>query len=180
MTSALIVGLLLALQPMVTSDSDCPSTHDIEDNLSVLLPANEARPGNAVVMSRSDGIAIQLQPEGAEPSDERSIAVGSRCEDRAQAAAVEMKPLELNSLVDDAMLLLASSSSEGTRLLINLCDGELSIRGDSSQMSQVIHNLVLNAIQAVDKRGRVNITTRKTGGKGQAAGGKKTAGRNQG
>ena len=88
MTSALIVGLLLALQPMVTSDSDCPSTHDIEDNLSVLLPANEARPGNAVVMSRSDGIAIQLQPEGAEPSDERSIAVGSRCEDRAQAAAV--------------------------------------------------------------------------------------------
>jgi hypothetical protein len=88
MTPASIVGLLLALQPTVTSDSDCPSTRDIEDNLSVLLPANGIRPGNAVVMSRSDGIAIQLRPEGAEQSDDRSIAVGSGCEDRAKAAAV--------------------------------------------------------------------------------------------
>jgi hypothetical protein len=88
MTPALIVGLLLALQPKVTSDSDCPSTRDIEDNLSVLLPATVARQGTAVVTSRSDGIAIQLQPEGAEQSDERSIAVGSGCADRAKAAAV--------------------------------------------------------------------------------------------
>jgi hypothetical protein len=88
MTPASIVGLLLALQPSVTSDSDCPSTRDIEDNLSVLLPANGTRPGNAVVMSRADGIAIQLRPEGAEQSDDRSIAVGSGCEDRAKAAAV--------------------------------------------------------------------------------------------
>ena len=38
-------GLLLAVQPMVTSDSNCPSTRDIEDNLAVLLPAEVARPG---------------------------------------------------------------------------------------------------------------------------------------
>jgi hypothetical protein len=88
MTPALIVGLLLAFQPQVTSDSDCPSTRDIEDNLSVLLPANGTRPGTAVVMSRGDGIAILLQPEGAEQNDERSIAVGSGCADRAKAAAV--------------------------------------------------------------------------------------------
>jgi hypothetical protein len=88
MTPASIVGLLLALQPSVISDSDCPSARDIEDNLSVLLPANGTRPGNAVVMSRSDGISIQLRPEGAEQSDDRSIAVGIGCEDRAKAAAV--------------------------------------------------------------------------------------------
>jgi hypothetical protein len=88
MTPGLIFGVLLAVQPMVTSDSNCPSTRDIEDNLAVLLPAEVARPGSAVVMSRNDGIAIQLRPEGAQETEERSIAVGSGCEDRARAAAV--------------------------------------------------------------------------------------------
>lgn len=88
MTPASIVGLFVALQPTVTSDSDCPSTRDIEDNLSVLLPAEMVRPGTAVVASRADGLVIQLRPEGAEQSDSRSIAVGSGCEERAKAAAV--------------------------------------------------------------------------------------------
>ena len=88
MIAGLIFGLLLAVQPTVTSDSNCPSTRDIEDNLAVLLPAEVARPGSAVVMSRTDGIAIQLRPEGAQETEERSIAVGSGCEDRARAAAV--------------------------------------------------------------------------------------------
>ena len=45
-------------------------------------------------------------------------------------------------------------------MLIDLCDGELSVRGDSTQLSQVVYNLVLNAIQAVDKRGRVCVRTK--------------------
>jgi hypothetical protein len=88
MTPASIVGLFLALQPTVTSDSDCPSTREIEDNLSVLLPAEMVRPGTAVVASRADGLVIELRPEGSEQSEERSIAVGSGCEERAKAAAV--------------------------------------------------------------------------------------------
>ena len=88
MTLGLIFGLLVAFQPTVTSDSSCPSTRDIEDNLAVLLPAEVARPGTAVVMSRGDGIAIRLRPEGGQETAERLIAVGSGCEDRARAAAV--------------------------------------------------------------------------------------------
>jgi hypothetical protein len=88
MTPASIVALLLALQPRVASDSNCPSASDIEDNLSVLLPAEMVRPGTAAVISRADGLAIHLQPEGTEQSEERSIAVGSGCEERAKAAAV--------------------------------------------------------------------------------------------
>jgi hypothetical protein len=56
--------------------------------LSVLLPAEVVRPGTVAVMSRADGLAIHLQPEGTEQSEERSIAVGSGCEERAKAAAV--------------------------------------------------------------------------------------------
>jgi hypothetical protein len=88
MTPLSIVALLLALQPHVASDSNCPSASAIEENLSVLLPAEVVRPGTAAVMSRADGLAIHLQPEGSEQSEERSITVGSGCEERAKAAAV--------------------------------------------------------------------------------------------
>jgi hypothetical protein len=88
MTPASIVALLLALQPHVASDSNCPSASAIEENLSVLLPAEAVRPGTATVISRADGLAIHLQPEGTEQSEERSITVGSGCEERAKAAAV--------------------------------------------------------------------------------------------
>ena len=88
MSPASIVALFVALQPRVSSDSNCPSASDIEDNLSVLLPAEMVRPGTVAVMSRPDGLAIHLQPEGTEQSEERSITVGSACEERAKAAAV--------------------------------------------------------------------------------------------
>jgi len=86
MTPASIVALLLALQPHVASDSNCPSASAVEENLSVLLPAELVRPGTAAVISRADGLAIHLQPEGTEQSEERSITVGSGCEERAKAA----------------------------------------------------------------------------------------------
>ena len=54
----------------------------------MLLPAEVARPGTVVVVSRAEHLLIELRPEGAEQSGERSIAVGSECEGRAKAAAV--------------------------------------------------------------------------------------------
>jgi signal transduction histidine kinase len=78
---------------------------------------------------------------------------------RAQVAPMSLKPVDFNATVDEAMLLLASSASEGTRLMIELTDGELSVSGDSTQLSQVVYNIVLNAIQAVEKRGRISVMT---------------------
>jgi|SRR5579862_1887286 len=79
---------------------------------------------------------------------------------RQQVAPSEMTTVDFNATVDESMLLLASSASEGTRLTIDLCDGELPVRGDATQLSQVVYNLVLNAIQAVEKRGRVSVRTK--------------------
>lgn len=78
---------------------------------------------------------------------------------RKQVAPTEMVAVDFNATVDESTLLLASSASEGTRLMIDLCDGELPVRGDATQLSQVVYNIVLNAIQAVDKRGRVTVRT---------------------
>ncbi len=88
-----------------------------------------------------------------------TIVEGFLTQARAQVAPMQSKTVDLNATVDESMLLLASSANEGTRLMINVCDGELPVKGDATQLSQVVYNLVLNAIQAVDKRGRITVAT---------------------
>jgi len=78
---------------------------------------------------------------------------------RAQVAPMQQKAVDVNATVDESMLLLVSSANEGTRLIIDLCEKELFVRGDPTQISQVVYNLVLNAMQAVEKRGRIHVTT---------------------
>ncbi len=89
-----------------------------------------------------------------------SIVEGFLNTARAQVAPTEMKSVDFNATVDESLLLLAASASEGTRMMIDLCDGDLPVSGDGTQLSQVVYNLVLNAIQAVDKRGRVSVRTK--------------------
>ncbi|MCY3018429.1 MAG: GAF domain-containing protein [Planctomycetota bacterium] len=108
-----------------------------------------------------------LPPETAQDVEmiERQIArleaivEGFLATARAQASPEQFKAMDLNATVDEALLLLASSAGEGTRLAVNLCPGELKVRGDPTQLSQAVYNLVLNAIQAVGKHGRVTVTT---------------------
>lgn len=88
---------------------------------------------------------------------------------RSQVEPSDMQSIDFNSTVDESMLLLASSASEGTRLIIELCDGALPVRGDGTQLSQVVYNIVLNAIQAVDKRGRVCVRTKLIAENGKSA-----------
>jgi two-component system sensor kinase FixL len=78
---------------------------------------------------------------------------------RNQSAPTQFKDVDLNATVDEALLLLASSCHEGTRLMADLMPGELTVRGDPTQLSQVVYNLALNAVQAVGRHGRVNVTT---------------------
>ena len=90
-----------------------------------------------------------------------TIVEGFLATARTQRAASELKVVDLNNTVDESMLLLASAASEGTRLTIDVDDNALRVVGDPTQLSQVVYNLVLNAIQAVEKRGRINVSTRK-------------------
>ncbi|GMV83219.1 MAG: hypothetical protein AMXMBFR7_44030 [Planctomycetota bacterium] len=81
---------------------------------------------------------------------------------RAHATIREPKPLDLNAVIDESLLLLATSAHEGTRLMCELAEGELPTTGDPMQLSQAVYNLVLNALQAVAQlnpngRGRVEI-----------------------
>ncbi len=80
--------------------------------------------------------------------------------DYARLPAAQMLPLDLNELAGEVMALYGQALDNG--LLLARLDGSLpAILGDSTQLRQVIHNLVQNALDAVADRpdGQVELRT---------------------
>jgi nitrogen fixation/metabolism regulation signal transduction histidine kinase len=80
--------------------------------------------------------------------------------DYARLPAVRLQPLDLNGLVAEVLALYGQAQEQG-RLGTDLAAGLPAIVGDATQLRQVIHNLVQNALDAVADRpeGRVTIAT---------------------
>ncbi|KNZ31338.1 MAG: histidine kinase [Methylibium sp. NZG] len=80
--------------------------------------------------------------------------------DYARLPAAQLRPLDLNGLVAEVLGLYATAQESG-RLHAGLGEAVPAIVGDSTQLRQVIHNLVQNALDAVAERadGRVRVTT---------------------
>jgi len=80
--------------------------------------------------------------------------------DYARLPAAQLKPLDLNALVSEVLGLYVTSQESG-RLHAELGAGLPLIVGDSTQLRQVIHNLVQNGLDAVADRpdGRVLVRT---------------------
>jgi len=87
MMSAVLLGVLVVAHPIVASHVDCPSSRDIESQLSVLLP-DTAQPGTVVVSASTDGLLVDLRPDNSAFAALRTLTVGSDCEERARAVAV--------------------------------------------------------------------------------------------
>ena len=80
--------------------------------------------------------------------------------DYARLPAAQMKPLDLNPLVAEVLALYGQAHDRG-QLVARLGEGLPRIMGDATQLRQVIHNLVQNALDAVAERadGRVEVST---------------------
>jgi len=80
--------------------------------------------------------------------------------DYARLPAGQMKPLELNPLVAEVLGLYGHAQDSGL-LTARLAPGLPRLLGDATQLRQVIHNLVQNALDAVADRagGRVEVST---------------------
>lgn len=80
--------------------------------------------------------------------------------DYARLPAAQMLPLDLNGLIAEVLALYGQAQDNGI-LVARLEPGLPRIQGDSTQLRQVIHNLVQNALDAVSDRpdGLVEIVT---------------------
>ncbi len=80
--------------------------------------------------------------------------------DYARLPAAVMAPLDLNALVSEVLGLYATAL-DADRLHAELDDTLPAILGDSTQLRQIVHNLVQNALDAVAERsdGRVRVHT---------------------
>ena len=83
--------------------------------------------------------------------------------DYARLPAARLAPLDLNALVNDVIALYPDAVEQG-RLRVQLETGLPTLMGDASQLRQVIHNLVQNALDAVSDRpdGRVVVDTKQS------------------
>ena len=80
--------------------------------------------------------------------------------DYARLPAAHLMPIELNALVTEVLALYGSAQEAG-QLHAELAPALPAIVGDSTQLRQVIHNLVQNALDAVAEQadGRVRVCT---------------------
>lgn len=82
----------------------------------------------------------------------------------ARLPVADLKPLDLNKLVYDvAQLYIATQEQRKTlQIVMNLAENIPLIKGDASQLRQVLHNLLQNAIDAVETKEiqKVLITTK--------------------
>jgi nitrogen fixation/metabolism regulation signal transduction histidine kinase len=80
--------------------------------------------------------------------------------DYARLPAAKLQVLDLNALVQDVMALYAAAQEQG-RIETRLQDALPEIEGDPTQLRQVVHNLVQNALDSVNDRtdGHVVVLT---------------------
>src|SRR5690606_5262533 len=69
-------------------------------------------------------------------------------------------PLDINAAVRRSMQILSSQQTEGVEINLELSEGRMPRASiDPEKLRQVLLNLVQNAIQAMDGRGKVTIST---------------------
>lgn len=79
-------------------------------------------------------------------------------------SAVELKPDDLNSVMEEALELFDEELATGSiRLVKDLYKGALPVLADRDQLKIAFDNLIANAIQSMEKGGTLTVSTSRTG-----------------
>lgn len=132
--------------------------HEINEPLEGIL-------GFAQLARRAPGL-----PAAAQPDLDRVVTEALRARDIvrrlllfARQAPSHRGPVELNAVVRGIQAFLDQRCrAAGVELAVSLGRGAGTVVGDETQLSQVVVNLAVNAIQAMPGGGRLSVATRGT------------------
>ena len=78
-------------------------------------------------------------------------------------------PLSVNDAVKKTAQLMAHDLPKDVQLDVQLEDGLPDVNGDAERLQQVLINLILNAAEAMDRKGRITLSTQAAADAGDAA-----------
>jgi signal transduction histidine kinase len=131
--------------------------HEIKNPLGAIKGSaqllGEDHDGNSIDPASREFVGIILEEV------ERLDRVVGSVLDYARPSRGNPGVVDVNAAVRRTIQLLASERHEGVTFDVRLADELTAIRADSEQLRQVLINLVRNAVQAMNGRGTVTITT---------------------
>jgi len=84
--------------------------------------------------------------------DQRAVDVIHRLRSLLKKSAPEMKPIDINGLINDTVVLIATDANvRGVALKLELASSLPSVRGDRVQLQQVLLNLISNSFDALEQ-----------------------------
>ena len=129
--------------------------HDFNNLLTVVL-------GNASLARTelSPVSPIHVYVEQIEKSAKRASDLCKQMLAYAGKGRFVLEDIDLSELVTETTSLLQASISKRVRLVLQLADPIPAVRGDATQIRQIVMNLVINASEAIGERdGQVTIHT---------------------
>ncbi len=125
--------------------------HEFNNLLQAMLSTAEARLSEDVDEAGSELLRELESLIQRGRSQTRQLLLFSRREEPI------LEPLELNRVIRDNITMLERLVAENIRLELRLPARDLQVRGDQSQLGQVLVNLVVNAADALPEGGRITV-----------------------
>jgi len=126
--------------------------HDFNNMLTAIS-------GYAQLMEMKNEVANQEEIAGILLATKRAATLTKRLLTFSRQQKLQTAPVHLNELLLDLEPMMSRLVNTNFKLVLDLDDNLLSFLADASQLEQVIINLVVNARDAMEKGGSINIVT---------------------
>jgi PAS domain S-box-containing protein len=126
--------------------------HDFNNILAAILGYGEMAQRDA-----RDGTAIRRHIDAAMSAGMRAKALVERILAFSRSGMGERVPVNVQSVVSEALESIAASLPPEVRLVRRLQAGDAAVQGDPTQLHQVVMNLCTNAVQAISSAGVVSV-----------------------